>query len=121
MKFLIDAQLPARFARALAEAGHDAVHTLDLPDRNRTTDSTISHLADAGDRIVVSKDSDFRDSHILRGTPRRLLEVTTGNIRNAELLALLTTHLPDIERAFGLADRVELSPTELVIHNRRAG
>ncbi|WP_462283875.1 DUF5615 family PIN-like protein [Nostocoides sp.] len=104
-----------------AEAGHDAVHTLDLPDRNRTTDSTISHLADAEDRIVVSKDTDFRDSHILRGTPRRLLEVTTGSIRNAESLALLSTHLAEIETAFELADRVELSSTELVIHSRRAG
>lgn len=55
MKFLIDAQLPARLARHLHEAGHDAIHTLDLPGQNRTTDAEIARLADAEDRIVVSK------------------------------------------------------------------
>jgi predicted nuclease of predicted toxin-antitoxin system len=31
MKFLVDAQLPRRFCGWLTEAGHDALHTLDLP------------------------------------------------------------------------------------------
>jgi len=37
MKFLIDAQLPRRFAVWLNEAGH----TLDLPLGNRTPDSSV--------------------------------------------------------------------------------
>lgn len=32
MKFLVDAQLPLRLARYLREAGHDVVHTRELPD-----------------------------------------------------------------------------------------
>ncbi len=36
MNFLVDAQLPRRLARILTGAGHDAVHTLDLPNANRT-------------------------------------------------------------------------------------
>ena len=36
MKFLVDAQLPRRFVGWLAEAGHDALHTLDLSLGNRT-------------------------------------------------------------------------------------
>jgi predicted nuclease of predicted toxin-antitoxin system len=31
MKFLVDAQLPRRLTYRLREAGHDALHTLDLP------------------------------------------------------------------------------------------
>ncbi|MFT3872480.1 MAG: DUF5615 family PIN-like protein [Nocardioides sp.] len=118
MKFLVDAQLPRRLTRALAKAGHDAVHTLNLPDRNRAKDGRINQVADAEERVVVSKDTDFRDSHLLRGTPHQLLEVTTGNIRNAELLTLLDTHLPAIEAAFEHADRVEFA-NQLVIHARR--
>jgi len=38
MKFLVDAQLPRRLAYRLQDAGHDAVHTLDLPLANRTPD-----------------------------------------------------------------------------------
>ncbi len=38
MRFLVDAQLPRRFANWLNEAGHDALHTLDLPRKNLTPD-----------------------------------------------------------------------------------
>jgi predicted nuclease of predicted toxin-antitoxin system len=31
MKFLVDAHLPRRLVLRLREAGHDAVHRLDLP------------------------------------------------------------------------------------------
>ena len=39
MKFLVDAQLPKRLAEWLNEAGHDTLHTLDLPRGNRTPDA----------------------------------------------------------------------------------
>jgi predicted nuclease of predicted toxin-antitoxin system len=54
MKFLVDAQLPRHFARWLAEAGHDALHTLDLPRKNRTTDAEVIVLAARDGRVVVS-------------------------------------------------------------------
>ena len=41
MKFLVDAQLPRRFASWLKEAGHDALHTLDLPKKNLTPDNEL--------------------------------------------------------------------------------
>ena len=46
MKFLVDAQLPARLAGFLQQAGHDAVHTSALPTGNRTTDTRITRIAD---------------------------------------------------------------------------
>ncbi len=60
VRFLVDAQLPARLASRLAELGHDVVHTSSLPDGNRTTDQQIAGLADRDGRIVVTKDADFR-------------------------------------------------------------
>lgn len=57
MGFTVDAQLPPRLARHLSGAGHDAKHTLDLPDQNRATDLEICRIADAEDRIVVSTGS----------------------------------------------------------------
>ena len=56
MKFVVDAQLPAKLSRLLAEAGHDSVHTSQLPEGNRTTDATLANLADDEDRVVVTKD-----------------------------------------------------------------
>lgn len=119
MKFVVDAQLPVRLARALEAAGHDAVHSSQLPDGNRSTDRQISLLADADDRVVVTKDSDFRASHLVSGSPQRLMLVATGNIANNELLALFDRHLGDIVAALGEACFVELRPDQLIIHEDR--
>lgn len=115
MKFLVDAQLPARLARQLNDSGHDAIHTLDLPEQNRTTDAEVSRMADIEDRIVISKHRDFRDSHLLRGTPARLLVVSTGNITNRDLLALFGDHLDAVVAAFEGARLVQLTADDLSV------
>ncbi|WP_431838431.1 DUF5615 family PIN-like protein [Cellulomonas sp. Y8] len=70
MKFLVDAQLPPRFVRALVRRGHDAVHTRDLPGGNRTPDTEVAARADAEDRVVVTKDADFQ---VARDRGRRVV------------------------------------------------
>ena len=100
----------------MRDAGHDAVHTSELADGNRTTDAEICSIADADDRVVVSKDRDFRDSHLLSASPRRLLVVATGNIANRDLLGLFAEHLPAIEAVLGRATLVELRADVPVIH-----
>jgi predicted nuclease of predicted toxin-antitoxin system len=66
------------------------IHTLDLPKGNRTSDISIAAIADEEGYIVVSKDSDFVISLLLKSTPRRLLQISTGNIPNPELEDLLS-------------------------------
>jgi NhaP-type Na+/H+ or K+/H+ antiporter len=39
------------------------------------------------------KDCDFRDGHLLRSSPRRLLVIATGNITKADLFALVEDNL----------------------------
>ncbi|MFO0916216.1 MAG: DUF5615 family PIN-like protein [Pirellulales bacterium] len=85
MNFLVDAQLPQRIKEWLTVAGCDAIHTLDLPDGNRTTDEQLIEVADREDRVLVTKDADFVDSHVLRGRPAKLLLISTGNISNRAL------------------------------------
>jgi len=46
MNFLIDAHLPKRMVVWLNAVGCNAVHALDLPDENRTTDEQINDVAD---------------------------------------------------------------------------
>jgi predicted nuclease of predicted toxin-antitoxin system len=82
MRFLVDAQLPRRIVWRLRDAGHDAVHTLDLANGNRTSDAEIVDLAKREDRVVVTKDADFVDSHLLRNQPEKLFLISTGNIGN---------------------------------------
>lgn len=120
MRFLVDAQLPKRLSIALASAGHDSIHSSDLPDGNRTTDSVLAAVADSDDRVVVTKDGDFRHSHLLTGRPRRLLVVKTGNITNAGLLLLFESNLQELVGALEQARFVEINATSLVVHARPA-
>ena len=122
MKFLVDAQLPAHLISLLSQAGHDAIHVATLPRGSRSTDAEVAAAADEEDRLVVTKDRDFRDSHLLQGTPRCLLAVVTGNITNTALLALFTANLEQIVLAVEESRFVELGPTNLVVHDdRQAG
>ena len=112
----VDAQLPAKIAQLLRTAGQDAVHTSELPEGNRTTDQALAREADLEGRVVVTKDRDFRDGHLLSRSPRHLLVVTTGNITNRELLALFDGNLTAIVEALSESPFVELSPVGLILH-----
>ena len=116
MRFLVDAQLPKSLAEWLNEAGHDAVHTLDLPLGNRTSDVELCEVALREQRIIISKDGDFVESLLVAGQPSRLLLVATGNISNAELEALVRANLPAIEAAFVECRFLELGRQSLLVH-----
>jgi predicted nuclease of predicted toxin-antitoxin system len=118
VRFLVDAQLPVRLAHLLNRAGHDALHTSDLPDGNASTDAEIVEMADVQQRVVVTKDRDFREEHLLKGSPKKLLIVATGNISNVALLQLFEAHLAAATRALDEADFVELRARFLVVHSR---
>ena len=116
MKFLVDAQLPRRLALLLQEPGHDAIHTLDLPHGNRTSDAEINVLSLAESRVVITKDSDFMASYILSRQPWKLLLVSVGNINNNSLAELFHTHLDEIVAGLESCDCMELGCREIVYH-----
>ena len=116
MKFLIDAQLPRRLVYRLQEAGHEAIHTLDLPLGNRSPDRVINEIFELEQRIVITKDADFVNSFTLYRKPYKLLLVSTGNIKNAELERLFLENIQPIAEAFEDYDFVELGRTAFTIH-----
>lgn len=116
MKFLVDAQLPKRFCLWIEAAGHDALHTLDLPRRNLTPDKEIIDLAEQEGRIVITKDDDFVQSFLISKRPPKLLLISTGNIANDDLEVLIRSNLDMIAEAFKANYFVELGRDTLVIH-----
>ncbi|GEM_PF-6472755 len=58
------------------------------PLQNATPDAEINDISIQQERIVVTKDTDFFDSFLIRQQPYKLLLVSTGNITNAELEVL---------------------------------
>ncbi len=117
MKWLVDAQLPYRLAEHLRNRGYDVLHTLDLPDTNRTSDSELNRISLDEQRIVISKDADFVSSFVLQGVPYKLCLIATGNIRNADLLKLFDRQLSSITSALESADFVELSSSDVIVYS----
>lgn len=117
MKFLVDAQLPRLLAVRLTELGQQAIHTLDLPKGNATTDSEIAKLATTDDFIVITKDADFVISHLLRSEPRRLLLVSTGNISNRNLLGLFERNIHQMVKLLQSSNFIELTADGLAVHD----
>lgn len=115
IQFLIDAQLPKRMTGWLKKAGCEAIHTLDLPQKNRTTDEQLVECAEREERVVVTKDADFVNSHLLHARPSRLLPVSTGNISNRALEQLMAPLIPDFVREFQISSFIELNSTGLIV------
>ena len=109
------AQLPRRMVGCLNASGCDAIHTLDLPDANRTSDAEVVAFADREGRAVATKDADFVDSHLLHGRPTKLLLVSTGNISNRDLEALLVPLIPEIAREFAVHCFLELGRDGILV------
>ena len=116
MKFLIDAQLPRRLAHQLRAAGFETTHTLDLPLGNRTTDQALIIFSLTHRSVVVTKDSDFVESFLLRHEPWKLLLVSTGNIGNNELLRLFQLNMDQLAESFKTFDFIELNRTSMICH-----
>jgi len=118
MKFLIDAQLPRRMSTWFNTAGCDAVHALDLPQRNRTPDHSVVEIADRNQQVVVTKDTDFVTSHLLFNQPAMLLLVTTGYISNQELEQLLMPLIHIIAAEFQVHSFMELDRLGLIMRGK---
>jgi predicted nuclease of predicted toxin-antitoxin system len=108
MRFLIDAHLPASLCALLSCCGHDALHTIDLPDKNKTKDGILNQISLADHRVLISKDTDFFYSHVLQGRPWKLLLVGTGNISTRDLKALFERNISAIEAALQSHTLVEI-------------
>jgi predicted nuclease of predicted toxin-antitoxin system len=116
MKFIVDAQLPVRLARFLQSAGYSTIHTKDLPLANATPDAEINDISIQQERIVVTKDTDFFDSFLIRQQPYKLLLVSTGNITNAELEVLFANSLPQLALLFQHHALIEMSRNAIIVH-----
>lgn len=115
-KFLVDAQL--------RRASHDYSATPVKTPCIRRTERTgtgrrtrSARLADEeGGRGL--KDRNFRDGHLLRATPRRLLIVATGNTSNEDSFALVLRHLGAVVNALNEVELVELRRDQLITTTR---
>ena len=116
MKFLVDAQLPKSLASWLKEKGFDSIHTLELPNKNSTTDEEINQISFAEERIVISKDTDFLQSFKLNQQPYKLLLITTGNIFNSKLKEIFEKQLDEMISLLKENSFIELTKENIIVN-----
>ena len=113
MRFVIDAQLPYGLKLFLKDNGFDAIHTDDMPNRERTTDKEIINISELEDRIIITKDKDFLDSHILLSKPKKLVLITSGNIKNKEFFVLFRNNFKTITQLLSKHSLIELNSFDI--------
>ncbi len=84
---------PTSWPPLLKKRGEQALHASELSAGHLSTDEAIIAFAERENAVVVTKDADFIAAYQLKNIPRRLLYVTTGNIRNAELIFIFMRYL----------------------------
>ncbi|MFN8575243.1 MAG: DUF5615 family PIN-like protein [Candidatus Sericytochromatia bacterium] len=117
MKFIIDAQLPKKLYELFINKGFDSINTLDLSNRNTTTDNQINQLSIRDSRVVITKDTDFFNSFFINGVPYKLILITTGNIRNIELLSLFENSIENIVEKLDTNNVIEINRENIIIRN----
>jgi predicted nuclease of predicted toxin-antitoxin system len=116
MRFIVDTQLPKRLCQLLASFGADCVHTLDLPMKNKTEDHAIIQIANEESRIIITKDLDFLQSHLLFYKPEKLLLVSTGNIHNNLLLKIFEKNYSMLINLFEHKSLITMTKEEIIVH-----
>lgn len=97
MKFVLDVHISYKVRDFLIRRySCKAIHVNDILNSFYSSDFEISNYADQNGCIVITKDVDFKNSHLLKKTPAKLIRICLGNISNKDLIFLLTKYWPKL-------------------------
>ena len=96
MKLLFDENLPPRLVDVLQDQfpGSAHVHSCGLASAD---DEAIWEYAEREGFVIVSKDSDFQERSVLRGSPPKVIWLRIPNSSATEIAGLLHVALPAIQ------------------------
>lgn len=97
MRLLCDVHISYRIVNFLKQYADQVIHVNNILDKWYTTDQAICTYADSHDFIVISKDKDFKHSHLVRLSPKKLLLVSLGNLSNEQLISTLASAISVLE------------------------
>jgi predicted nuclease of predicted toxin-antitoxin system len=99
MKLLFDQNLSPRLVARLADLFPDSRHVQDL-ELDCADDDQVWEHARLNGFAIVTKDGDYNDLSVLRGTPPKVIWLQLGNSTTAQVEAAFRARFADIE-AFG--------------------
>lgn len=89
MKLLLDENLSRRVVPFLQDA-YPGSSQVALEGLARADDLTVWTYAKDKGFVIVTKDSDFHELSLVRGTPPKVIWLRVGNTRKANVIRLLT-------------------------------
>lgn len=100
MKILCDVHIAIKVAKFFSSKGIETEHVNQILNKWHTKDKDICQYADKNDFTVITKDTDFKNSHFLKQTPKKLIKVNLGNISTERLIAIFDSILDKLKGLF---------------------
>ncbi len=97
MRLLLDANLAPNLVSSLADLYPGSIHVFDVGNL-AASDLAIWEFARIGDYLILTKDTDFLDLSLLRGSPPKLLFLRIGNVTTSAVERLLRARYAAIVR-----------------------
>jgi len=116
VRWLIDEQLTPILVDWLQDTGQEALHVNHLPDEIKSSDDSIAGYAIKHNYIVISRDIDFIDLHVRKGTPQKLLFLDIAQPTRQHILELFDRHFDTVLRLFSAHDWIIMQEDEVVTH-----
>ena len=100
MKILCDVHIAIKIAKFLTSKSIKTEHVNRILDKWNTKDEDICLYADKHDFIVLTKDVDFKNSHFINNTPKKLIRINLGNISTKKLIDIFDNNLDKLKKYF---------------------
>ncbi len=95
MKLLFDQNLSPKLVANLADLFPDSSH-VQAAGLDRATDAEVWEYARLNAFVIVSKDEDFSDLSVMRGSPPKVVWLQIGNCTTRQVEALFRSRFADI-------------------------
>lgn len=95
MKLLFDQNMSSRLVRCLADAFPGSSH-VQLVSLDRASDDQVWEYARLNGFVIVTKDEDFNDLSVMRGSPPKVIWLQLGNCTTAQVEAAIRACIADI-------------------------
>ena len=97
MKLLLDQNLSRRLIPGLLPHFPESTQVA-VAGLEKATDHEIWQFAKAHSYIIVTKDSDFEELSLLKGSPPKVIWIKVGNTQNRFILDILIDNKTEIQR-----------------------
>ena len=96
MKLLFDHNLSPRLVRLLTDLYHDSQHVF-LLEMDQEDDRVIWNYALQNKYAIVTRDSDYYDLTLLRGSPPKVIWIRRGNCSTKEVESIFRLKMIEIQ------------------------